>query len=656
MNRVLRAAALWCLVGASSLMIVGPATAQDAGGKRYRVYVSDIHDLDDGEQAGGSAAMSIAGVRGGVFSAKVVVESPQAVEGLKATAGDLAQGSAVIPASRIAIRYGMPWDTSIGSHYRPRGNDILLASPPAGQATIPIWVTVAVPREAKPGRYAGRLVVEAKGEKPVAVPLALNVADWILPETQRWRTWIELIQSPDTLAMEYGVPMWSDRHWQMIARSMRLIGQTGSRVVYVPLICNTNMGNSESMVRWVPTGDERYDHDFSVMEKYLDLAEEHMGKPKLVVFYVWEVYLRPPKEEVVISEGDSDYIRMEKSKAAARWALRDKGPAVSVMNPRTKAVETVYLPPYAHASSKRLWQPLWAELRKRMEKRGLAGTMMLGVISDVWPTKEEVVFLKDVSSGLPWTSCSHHARWLQTETSTPEGALYKEASVGYTAAALDFQYTINPAKDRTYGWKKPILHGQYWRFQFFNASLLNAVRSEAERNITGWQRGLARIGADFWYAMKDKRGRRVATVAERYNESYWHSLNIGGWLLGPGPDGPVATARFEVFREGVQECEARILIESALTTPAAKGRLGAELAKRAQQVLDERQVALWKARGATQADLDRGLVPQYREIYGMAKGWDEKGGQRWFMESNWQGRTAALYTVAGEVARKLGGN
>ena len=92
---------------------------------------------------------------------------------------------------------------------------------------------------------------------------------------------------------------------------------------------------------------------------------------------------------------------------------------------------------------------------------------------------------------------------------------------------------------------------------------------------------------------------------DRYPESYWHSLNIGSWLLAPGPAGPVGTARLEVFREGLQECEARIAIEDALTNPALKGRLGDELAKRAQETLDERQLAIWKGRGATEQDFKK---------------------------------------------------
>ena len=100
-----------------------------------------------------------------------------------------------------------------------------------------------------------------------------------------------MIQSPDTLSVEYGVPLWSPKHWDLIARSMDYVGAVGSHVLYAPLIAQSNAGNAESMVRWIKKGDGTYDYDFSVLDKYLDLAEKHMGKPQVVVFNVWDWYM-----------------------------------------------------------------------------------------------------------------------------------------------------------------------------------------------------------------------------------------------------------------------------------------------------------------------------------------------------------------------------
>jgi hypothetical protein len=55
-------------------------------------------------------------------------------------------------------------------------------------------------------------------------------------------------------------------------------------------------------------------------------------------------------------------------------------------------------------------------------------------------------------------------------------------------------------------------------------------------------------------------------------------------LLAPGPNGPVTTERYEAYREGVQLCEAILFIQRVLSTK----RISGDLAKRANEVLDER--------------------------------------------------------------------
>jgi hypothetical protein len=55
-------------------------------------------------------------------------------------------------------------------------------------------------------------------------------------------------------------------------------------------------------------------------------------------------------------------------------------------------------------------------------------------------------------------------------------------------------------------------------------------------------------------------------------------------LLYPGPDGPVATERFEMFRESVELTEALLFIEQAV----AEKKLSEDLQKRANAYLDYR--------------------------------------------------------------------
>jgi hypothetical protein len=130
-----------------------------------------------------------------------------------------------------------------------------------------------------------------------------------------------------------------------------------------------------------------------------------------------------------------------------------------------------------------------------------------------------------------------------------------------------------------------------------------------------------------WSTVSSRRVR--GSLAERYTETGWGQLSLrccGLSILSPGKDGAISTARLEMFRENLQEIEARIFIEKALTDPVQKAKLGEELADRAQKLLDQRTRLAIRA-GA--GELETVLV------------------------SDIQGLSCKLYITAAEVAKAL---
>jgi len=630
--RVLPAIVLLVAVGGTT---IADATAQsgaaEAGASSVHVWNGDIMELDAPgqlEQRRGSdlKPVEIVGARNGGFSGKLVVGSSGPVKGLTVKATDLTGARGAIPAANVLLRFGCPWSTDIDRRRCPAGYDILLEAPPAefaagpGGAIVPVWVTITVPKEVKAGTYEGRLAISAAGLKPAEAIVRLKVIDWTLPDSQQWRTWIDLIQSPDTLALEYNVPLWSDRHWQMVAKSFSLMGQTGCRIVYVPLICFTNCGNEQSMVRWVPKGEGRYEHDFTVLDKYLDLASTHMGRPKIIVLQAWETYMMAwdaiwdEKWWTSLSEEQRTrgtyFIELKKRGDLVRALHKEHGagPAVSVFEPATEKVSVKYLPPYTDRIAADLWGPLFERLRARLKAKGLDDAAMFGMLSDGRPTQQEVAFLNQMYGGRLWASHSHAPRL------PARGDVYGVTRVGYDAHAWELKF--GAASGSAYGWKQPDLIAEFDRFDFNRYSLIR-LRHAAERNITGRQRGIGRVGADLWWAVRDTEGRRQGAVWTRYEQSRWRHLDILSYILAPGPAGPVGTARLEIFREGIQECEARIFLEGVLADDASRGTIGAALATRGQETLQER------------------LAVGDKDLAG------------------WRQRTEKLYNVAAEVVRAL---
>ena len=672
----MRAMSICAAAIVASAMAWPAAATADVTVWNYEV-LGDAYRVAD---PGPVAPMTIVGARNGTFSGAVALGSAKPITGLRASVGKLSMDGADIPAGQVAVRYAASWGPIGGG---ASGLDILLESPPEevvvqkDRALAGVWVTVTVPEDTKAGLYRGQLAVQAEGLPPQKVPVELTVADWPMPDPQDQRTWIEMIQSPDTLALEYDVPLWSERHWAMIARSFQLIRPTGSRVVYIPLLRMTNQGNAESMVRWVPQKDGSFKPDYAIMEKYLDLAQEHLGDLKLVVFYAWDTYLvlsfrkQSFVERPKVDESASTWVQGQQRQAQQRWDMRQKGLTVTMLDETTGKAEPGNLPHYAAPESRALWQPVYAELRKRMKRRGLEKAMALGMITDLEPSKEEVAFLQEVSGGLSWISHSHFRRTYKKPS--PNTALKGIADIRYEAHAT-LTYQVNPDKGRFHGWQVPELRAHLDRFGVLNGAPLR-VRQMPQLNITGPQRGLGRLGGDFWQALRNNRGVRAGTAFARYPENHWRGLNISSCFLAPGPDGPVGTARLENLREGVQECEARILIESALLDEERKQRLGSNLAKRAQAVLDTHQRAMWRSIWANEEHLKiMGPISgrnTHEAIWNGLKRagvklpdfWDAKARQMrseeirkgidWFVGSGWKQRNKQLYEVAAEVQQRL---
>ena len=649
---------LWDACGLYSARLTAPAGSavqpNATRPKGLQVWNSNLlatdTDLDWGDPLEPWKPIRIVGTRNGVFSGKVVLGSDEAMKPLRAVPLTDLEGpaGAVIPASALVLRWAAP-DLPRDAANVNRFDSLLETMPaevpvrkkkpapdwvrtlpgepaPVYGAVTPVWLTVKIPADSRPGEYRGNLFVGA-GDRVVLVPVELRVSGFRLPDPKDYRTFVELVESPDTLAVEYGLPLWSDAHWRLIEKSLSLMAQVGVKTCYVPLICETNLGNEQSMVRWVKQPGKKHAHDFTVMEKYLDLVTKRLGRSTLVCFYVWDNFLEGGQ-----FSGD---IRFEaKNTQEERLAYQGKGPVVTLLE--GGETKRLALPQYSDPAARPLWEGMATELLARMKKRGMEKNMLLGLATDAVPARAVVEFWNHLLPGVPWASHAH-----------PYRDKLHGVPVAYTSAVWAPRFISYTGTSRQ-GWRNPRLMVQFAR----DATELNPLtmfRLIGEHNIGGDQRGFGRFGADFWPVLKDSRGEYTSRISGRYPKANWRNLNIKAALLGAGPEGPVATARFEVLREGIEECEARIFIEQALD----EGTLPPDLAAKCRELIAERNRAVVM-----------GLSPHKVEgfldaaSYKRTHDWQDLGnvGCYWFLLSGWQERSARLYDLAAEVAkeRKVG--
>ncbi len=570
-------ARLSCPAAAGLTSNVGPAPGVALGSSPS---LETVDAWDYVHPADKPSPIRLVGARGGTYSGKVVLSSPAAIAGLKATASELVgeDGKARIPADALMVRWAEPARADVSWRSSSRF-DRLLAEPPAEAAPakvalrgskwqpepaaiVPVWLTVKVPADAAPGGYKGTLAIEAGGAK-LSVPVELKVHAWTLPEPKDYAQRYNLYQSPDTVAQYYKVPLWSDKHWELMGKSLEVLHQAGNSVcVLYPVVKVPSLNNSESMIRWIKKPDGTFDYDFSIAEKYMDLYEKICGKPAILELFVWEHHTKTDKKPPVPL-------------------------SVSVLDPATGKVELMQQPPYDTPENEAFWKPVLTELRKRIEKRGWFDVTAVCYTSYCWgPTKEQVDIYKNIWPDGKWMNCTHSNPASYDGTQGKMPVVYSEWVWGCGGL-----YNPDRGKSRTYPrpWLKGTSrievanprYGVGLVFRIDDQSPLVLCRTVAEAALQGGVRGLGRVGGDFW-PLPIGKGGKMESICDAY--SAVGPDNNTKAMCSPGPNGAIFNERLEMFREGVQLTEAIAFLQQALEKKTVDG----ELAGKIEEMLDER--------------------------------------------------------------------
>jgi Glycoside hydrolase 123, catalytic domain/Glycoside hydrolase 123 N-terminal domain len=556
-----------------------------------------------GRNAEGLRSMAFYGARNGSFSNCIVASSSEAIMGIKAIVSKLtlAKGGGSIPASAVRVRYAAAvrpdnsWN-GIGRF------DALLEKAPAKVAvpdfkgystysvkrwkraggkvvaTQPIWVTVTVPKDAKPGNYSGTLTVSARGLAAVRVPLSVDVAAWTLPDPRDFTVRNLARVSWDEDALFYKVPFWSKKHLELSGRTMELMNAINSQQLDIDLAEKVmHRDNAESMVLWVKKKGGGYSYDFSAVEKVFDLCAKKYGRPCPLRVNLWWYEFMTGKDF------------KKKGNRAGK---------VTTLDPATGKKGKLNEPPLGTPENIAFWRPVLTELRKRIEKRGWWGVTAVGdaryagsgdpacvdTIHAIWPdarfnatqhgtarffigTDRKKVRMKVTYSETVWGqgSIAPYVKWLSGGAPAKRVVGLKPATTGIACG-----YARNRHHDSDPVW----LH-----------------RALPEELAMRGHNGVGPLGGNLWpLPQKDGRGR--LTYWNVAGKCHLGPGNSTKGLVAPGPDGAVASERYEAFREGVQLTEAMMVLVRGLNG----GRLAPGLAKKVRDLLKER-VDKWQASG-----------------------------------------------------------
>jgi hypothetical protein len=601
---------LWAYAGLRSLSLhaapgsaLTPNVARPRGIQVWNCLPFDtVQAFDYGDPAEPLRPVSVPAARNGVFSGRVVVSSDQPIKGLKASVGDLAPaggssraGAGTIPAAAVRVRYagpaepgkswappyrfdglvdGMPADAAVAKAAAPGGD--YLGQPVSRKglipgAVVPVWVTIRVPKDAEPGTYEGTLGLSADGLAATAVPLRVNVCDWTLRDPRDQRLHNLGFTSPESLARHYGLPLWSDKHLDMMGQSLALMAEVNSRQVVVELAIGfQGIGsNEESMIRWIRKPDGSFDHDFTILDKYLDVIAKSIGKPLPLRFNCWGE----------VKDGKWTNVK-----------------TVSLLDRATGKLDVLEQPPPGTPESLAFWKPVFDAVRKRVEARGWFDVTSVGHNSYCYePSPLTVSVYRQLWPDGVWSYTAHNGKlggaFAAVEKGVSVPIRYSECV--WTEGRLTARGYRDIVKPRAAIWCDVA------RNRHRDYSPLTVLADLPEEMIMRGHDGLGQLGVDIFPIAKGGR---------------FYNLTVGRGGLGPdcstlailaaGAGGPIPTERYEAFREAVQRTEAILFLQRALE----EKRMPEELAQRVNLYLDDRAQAFLRRWSAGRFERDERLL------------------------------------------------
>lgn len=225
--------------------------------------------------------------RGERASAQVVLWTAADVKGVKCEVSNFKSHDATLPASIAEarfVRYTLAdkLDKSCRCG-RPNGHPAILqadmldnleAMDIEANTVRPVWISIAVPQDAKAGTYKATVKVSYAGLGSIKLPLEVEVVDQVLAKPSEWSYHLDLWQHPSAVARAAEVEMWSDEHFEAMRPLMQMLADAGQKVI----TCTLNrdpwryqcFDDYEAMIYWKRYDNDVWEYDYTIFDKWVE--------------------------------------------------------------------------------------------------------------------------------------------------------------------------------------------------------------------------------------------------------------------------------------------------------------------------------------------------------------------------------------------------
>ncbi|MFD2554154.1 DUF4091 domain-containing protein [Sphingobacterium tabacisoli] len=244
---------------------------------------------------------TLTGWRGEILSAQVLLWSNAKHDDIMVTLSDFVGDGGTITkqnAQARFVRYVMTDEFGKGCGERKPEDYPASLSPDIldninqmnlpGKTVRPVWITLHIPRDAKPGKYTGKIIVEGQSLGAQELSLDIDVINQELPPASSWTFHLDQWQHPSAVARWNKVPLWSEEHFNALRPQMELLASAGQKVITATL--NKDPWNVQTqdpyadMILWTKEKDGSWTYDYSVFDKWVSFMMD-LGIKKSINCY-----------------------------------------------------------------------------------------------------------------------------------------------------------------------------------------------------------------------------------------------------------------------------------------------------------------------------------------------------------------------------------
>ncbi|MEQ6122490.1 glycoside hydrolase domain-containing protein [Reichenbachiella sp. MALMAid0571] len=161
----------------------------------------------------------------------------------------------------------------------------------------PVWFTFNIPKNAMPGKYSGTITIFLNEYEQQSFNIDLEVLENSIPDPVDYEFFLDMWLNPNSIAYNHHVQPWSEEHWSLIGKYMADLASRGGKTITASItsepwrkpwlngsLSPQTKSGFESLVQWKLTKDGIWNFDYSVFDRYVQLAM-NMGLKERINIY-----------------------------------------------------------------------------------------------------------------------------------------------------------------------------------------------------------------------------------------------------------------------------------------------------------------------------------------------------------------------------------